>query len=144
MKTKYAIAFIRMSPNAAEMNHAFHACLQNGLFVVTGQFTAFCHQVKVMIEEVSWGDHTIHGICAGKGGCKKFNICYRADGSGGTYCFNGCSFSGLLLITVTAWPFCTNSSVSGLLMCPNEPISMIFMLIDFLKTQNCIVINSPV
>ncbi|MDB5130076.1 MAG: hypothetical protein JWQ85_4308 [Mucilaginibacter sp.] len=37
------------------------------------------------------------------------------------------SFSGLLLITVTACPFCTNSSVSGLLMCPNEPVIIIFI-----------------
>jgi uncharacterized protein (DUF2062 family) len=35
--------------------------------------------------------------------------------------------SGLLLITVTECPICTNSIVSGLLMCLNEPVTIIFI-----------------
>jgi len=36
-------------------------------------------------------------------------------------------FSALRLITVTACPFFTKACVSGLLMCPNEPVTMIFI-----------------
>jgi hypothetical protein len=43
--------------------------------------------------------------------------------------------SSLLLITVTACPFCTNSFVSGLLMFPNEPVITIFIFVYFLFLQ---------
>jgi len=39
--------------------------------------------------------------------------------------------SALLLITVTACPFCTNPVVSGLPMWPNESVSEIFIFLFF-------------
>jgi hypothetical protein len=44
--------------------------------------------------------------------------------------------SDLLLITVTECPFCTNVCVNGLLMCPNEPVTMIFLFFVETKFRN--------
>jgi len=45
--------------------------------------------------------------------------------------FSAVSFclSDLLLISVTECPFCTNSYASGLLICPKEPASIIFIFL---------------
>ena len=43
--------------------------------------------------------------------------------------------SVLLLITITEYPFCTNSSVSDLPMFPNEPVTTIFNLLFFDATK---------
>src|SRR6186713_1331576 len=40
-------------------------------------------------------------------------------------------FSDWLLITTTECPFCTNSFVKGLLMFPNEPVTIIFIFLLF-------------
>jgi hypothetical protein len=46
-------------------------------------------------------------------------------------------FPGLLLITVMACPFSTNSFVSGLLMLPNEPVTIIFIVSVFYIAKLC-------
>jgi hypothetical protein len=43
--------------------------------------------------------------------------------------------SDLLLITATECPFCTNVCVNGLLMCPNEPVTMIFIFLFFVEPK---------
>jgi len=46
-------------------------------------------------------------------------------------------FSGLLLITVTHVLFATNSCVSGMLMCPKEPVYNNFHVSVFGMLQSC-------
>ncbi len=45
------------------------------------------------------------------------------------------ALSGLLLTTVTVWFLRMSSSASGLLMLPKEPVTIIFILIDFTVTK---------
>ncbi|MCY1456891.1 hypothetical protein D9M71_741410 [compost metagenome] len=47
--------------------------------------------------------------------------------------------AALLVITVTACPFCTNAVANGLLMFPKEPVSIIFICSKFLILQSCAV-----